>query len=326
MSDALSCIPEDLPPLPRRPLDSHKGTFGTVLIVGGSDDGERMMIGAPALAANAALRAGCGLAQLAMPASILASGLELAPCATGVALPQDARKDLRPSDAAERIGAAAEHAGCVAIGPGLGVGHEQQQLIMWALGSLECPVVLDADGLNNLAAVSGFGQDIKGPTILTPHPGEFARLAAALGMDVDATADDRRAAAAELLAQRLGCVVILKGAGTVVSDGARTWTAPFHEPALATGGTGDVLTGVTASLVAQFFRPHLGSIPPSRFGALDLYETARWAVILHGLAAARWAERHGHAGLLASELPDLIPDVLRDIRARESSDSRRKED
>ena len=136
--------------------------------------------------------------------------------------------------------------------------------------------------------------------ILTPHPGEYRTLAGALGIDTDPVDPDRRADAARDLAGRLGCVVVLKGAGTVVSNGIDTWTNDSGNVALATAGTGDVLTGVIAGLVAQ--------------GGLSLYDCARLGVHLHGLAADRWTARHGDTGLLASDLLDELPDTIAQLR------------
>lgn len=276
------------------------------------------MIGAPALTALAALRAGCGLARMAMPASILRAALTIAPGATGVALPQDDEGRPLPSPSAEVLGRELEGASCLAVGPGWGVGFERQQMLIWLVSQDQCPIVLDADGLNNLAQVPEFSVDLRAPLILTPHPGEYRRLAAALGIEADATRDDERPRAAEQLARRLGCVVALKGAGTVVTDGLQTWVAPHRNPVLATGGTGDVLTGVLASFVAQFWKPPLGRVTPRQQGGLDFFDIACWGVTIHARAAERWSRAHGDAGMLATDLIDAIPDTLREARASPS--------
>lgn len=303
-----------LPPLPARPADSHKGTFGTVLVIGGCDDGVHTMIGAPALTAMAALRAGCGLAKLAVPAPIIAQAIAIAPSATGIPLPVDDGLKLQSSDAAALLAPEIERANCLAVGPGWGVGFDRQQLLVWLLAQDEAPVVLDADGLNNLAAVRDFTADLRAPLIITPHPGEFARLAKALNLG-DATGDEaQRTAAAMSMAQRLGCVVVLKGSTTIVTDGQQSWSAKSPNAALATAGTGDVLTGTIASAVAQWWKPHMGRINPNQMGGLDLFDAARWGVALHSLAGQRWADQHGSAGLLAHELADQLPEVLRTIR------------
>lgn len=302
-----------LPPLPARPADGHKGTFGTVLVVGGCDDGVHTMIGAPALTARAALRAGCGLAKIAAPASIIAEAISIAPSATGVALPVDDNLKLQSSDAAALLAPEIERATCLAVGPGWGVGFDRQQLLVWLLAQDEQPVVLDADGLNNLCELRDFTADLRAPLIITPHPGEFARVADAL--DMEPPGNEARATAAEEVAQRLGCVVVLKGAETVVTDGQRTWIASYPNPALATAGTGDVLTGAIASAVAQWWKPHMGRVSPTQLGGLDLFDAARWGVALHCLAGQRWAQRRGSAGMLAAELADELPEVLHTIRS-----------
>ena len=139
--------------------------------------------------------------------------------------------------------------------------------------------------------------------MLTPHPGEYARLAKALSIDADPIDPVARPHAAERLAQRLGCVVVLKGHGTVVSDGHRTWTCAHGNDALAVGGSGDVLSGVVAGLLAQF-GPKLG-----------LYDCARLAVEAHAIAGERWAARAGGtAGMLAAELAAEIPGALGTLR------------
>jgi len=334
----------DLPPLPPRPVDGHKGTFGTVLVIGGCCADQQVMIGAPALTANAALRTGCGLVKLAMPEPIIASGVVLAPSATAVSLPVNSSGAPAPSGSAEVIDQAIEasRVSVLAIGPGWGVGMEQQQILARLIADDQRPIVLDADGLNNLADVQDFSPDIQAPMVLTPHPGEYRRLAQALELDQVEVgrSDEERCEAAQRLAQRLGCVVVLKGAGTVVSNGIETWVCPIVNPALATAGTGDVLTGVIASLVAQFYRH--GENRPTRelldnsgcsatnrsasrrshrlktcatsTGGVSLLDCACWGVLVHGLAADHWSEDHGSAGLLASELADLIPDVIHELR------------
>jgi NAD(P)H-hydrate epimerase len=300
----------ELPRLPRRDPEGHKGTFGTVCVIGGQAHAPRVMIGGPAFTASAALRSGAGLCILAVPAPIMAAALVIAPGATGLALPVDRDRALRSSAAAEILDAHLGSADCVAIGPGFGTGDAQQQIVVRLLAGSETPLVVDADALNTLAALRDFPGDLGAPAILTPHPGEFRRLAKALALGAEAesgaTDPARRADAATRLAARLGCVVVLKGAGTVVSDGLGTWTCRAGCAALATAGTGDVLTGVIASFVAQFAREPAG---------LSLYDCARLGVEVHGRAGDRWASRHGDAGLVAQELIDEIPDVLRDLRA-----------
>ncbi|MGA1467415.1 MAG: NAD(P)H-hydrate dehydratase [Phycisphaerales bacterium] len=299
-------------PWPPRPLDGHKGTFGTVLVVGGSL-GQRGMLGGPTFSALGALRAGCGLCELAMPAPLLVAGLSLAPSATGVALPVDGRGTIDAAAAIDALRAALDRATVLAIGPGLGEDHGVEdfvQALLAAAVSRGLPVVLDADGLNAYARF-GRGEAFATPTIATPHPGEFRRLAESCGLgELDPVDPARRPESARVLAARLRAIVILKGQGTCVAMGDRVEVERCGNPALATGGSGDVLTGVVASLWAQWIASK-GPAPITELG----FEAARAAVQLHGHAADRWAREHGDAGMLASDLLAAIPDARRALSA-----------
>lgn len=309
----------DRPPaLPARDPHGHKGTFGTVLIVGGCADDARRMIGAPALAAAASLRAGAGLARLLMPTAILDAALVMCPSATGVPIPAEPSGEIPPHRAVEALDAALRSADVLAIGPGLGDSPAADALTLRAIQESRVPVVLDADALHALARLPEIHRDFRASAALTPHPGEFRALARTLRLSQDPTDPRTRPAAAEALAQRLGCVVVLKGARTVVSDGSRTWTNPNGHACLATAGTGDVLTGLLAGLVAQFVRipESAGGVALGPRGPLDLFDAARLAVHAHALAGERWArERGASAGLLAHELADLLPACLESLRA-----------
>lgn len=300
-----------LPLLPPRPATGHKGTFGTVLIVGGCALNDHRMIGAPALAALGALRAGAGLAKLAMPAPVLDAGLAACPSATGRGFPVDAAGQLIPHTAAEVFDEMASEASSLVIGPGLGPGDGPAALALRAAQHEDAPVVIDADALNALAGVPQLSRDFRAAAILTPHPGEFRRLAQALGITHDPVHEQSRPLAAAALAQRMGCVVVLKGAGTVVSDGLKTWVCRRGHSCLATAGTGDVLSGVLGGLLAAFAqRPSAGRL------GLSLYDIARLGVTAHAAAGEAWALRSGaQAGMLAAELADLIPGALETMRA-----------
>lgn len=319
-----STMPDDLPRLPPRPRDSHKGTFGTVVIVGGSCGDGTLMLGAPALTALAALRTGCGLCKLAMPAPLLPHALAICPSATGLAMPTDDSGRIEPHEASAAMDRCLDQATCLAIGPGLGISPGAQAAVLRAIGQDEKPIVLDADGLNALCHIPEFRQDFRAAAVLTPHPGEFVRLVAALGIKGDLGLSQSRESAAQQLAQRMGVIVVLKGAGTVVTDGQRVWTNTIDHPSLATGGTGDVLTGIIASLIAQFcptpqqvlFKTKVPQMPLPTGRPLDLFDAARIGVALHGLAAQRWSHRHtADAGLLAQELADELPALVRAMRA-----------
>ena len=314
-------------PLPARQLTGHKGTFGTVAVVGGCAVGNIRMIGAPVLSARAALRGGCGLVKLFVPQSLVELALGLLPSATARALPQDADGDVPPTAGAEAIDAAVGTAECVVIGPGLGTSPGAAHLAMRAVHQVDTHVVLDADGINALTTIPEFAVEIHAALVITPHPGEFARLADALNMHVDAAAlaePAMRVQHAAAVAQRLGCIVVLKGAGTVVTDGLRTYVNDTGNDALATAGTGDVLAGLIGSLIAQ----HVGPPPHPRpwpmpakprpiDKPLDAFAAACLAVRAHGLAAEVWQKSHSAlAGLLAEELADCLPTALDSLRTK----------
>lgn len=327
--------PSDLPPLPKRDPAGHKGTFGTVSVIGGCAGGAARdgkprplamrMIGAPALAATTALRAGAGLSRLVMPEPILSAGMVLAPCSTGIAIPVGDDGLIVPHEAAAIIDEVARTSTCLAIGPGLGRGEGARAAALRAIQQEDAPVVVDADAINALAEMPQVSRDLHAAAILTPHPGEFRTLARGMGLKNDLGLAESREKAAEQMAQRLSCIIVLKGAGTVVSDGTRTWTNTSGHACLAVGGTGDVLTGVIAGLVAQFVAspgpplpPALRAKVPARTDRpLDRFDAARLAVFAHGVAAERWARsRSASAGMLATELAGEIPRALEELRGQ----------
>ncbi|MHB1318372.1 MAG: NAD(P)H-hydrate dehydratase [Anaerolineae bacterium] len=290
--------------LPERPLDSHKGTYGRVLIIAGSIN----YVGAPALAARAAYRIGAGLATLAIPAPIQVALASQLPEATYLPLPNDMGV-IAPTAVpllAERI--QGYHA--LLLGPGITQEEPTREFVRTlldrhsggsgaAIGFVKPrmnqrdfalpPTVLDADALNLLARMPSWWDLIPEQTVLTPHPAEMARL---LGSDPLAQEKDRVVQASEA-ALKWACTVVLKGAYTVVaSPGRDAAVIPFAEPALATAGTGDVLAGAVAGLLAQ---------------GLECYEAAVCGAYLHALAGAMWARDYGHAGMLASDLAERLP-------------------
>lgn len=296
--------PLPLPPLPPRDPAGHKGTFGTVCVVGGHAADPVTMLGSVVLASLGALRAGAALCIAAAPAPLVPAILAANPSATGLPLPVDGDGRLVPHAVAAALDEHARRAGVFVVGPGLGTGFAEAQVTIRMLSADDGrPVVVDADALNCLAATPRFDLDLRAPMVLTPHPGEYARLAAALSIDADPLDPVARPHAAERMAQRLGCVVALKGHGTVVSDGTRTWTCARGNDALAVGGSGDVLAGVVAGLAAQFG------------GRLGLFDCTRLAVEAHAAAGERWAARAGGtAGMLAAELAAEVPAALAAMR------------
>ncbi len=304
MSEATSDPPRPVPLddrvaeglLPERPLRGHKGTFGKLLVVAGSLD----YAGAALLVCRAAGRAGAGLVTLAVPESLQPLFAAKVVEATTMALPEDDLEEVDPEPALARI-LDHEH-DAIVIGPGLRAALATAELVRSLLGAAAgaddpVPAVVDAEALRSLAAEDEWWESLRRPCILTPHAGEFARLRAASGVDPgadgDLVSDDAgRAAAAAAAAAGWGQTVVLKGARTVVAapDGALA-VAPFENPALASGGTGDVLAGTIGALLAQGLAP---------------YAAARLGVYLHGLAGEAIRGRFGDAGLLASDLPDEI--------------------
>jgi len=276
----------DIPKPPVRPMDAHKGTAGLVLVVAGS----RGMAGAAALVGNGALRAGAGLARIATPDAALDAVATLAPCCTTAPLPDDGAC-LR-AEAAETVLALAEGQDAVALGPGLGRTPAVGSVVRAVLEGLEIPIVLDADGLNAIAADAAETiARARNGLILTPHPGEAARLLGSSAQDVQA---DREAAAERLAG--LGAVAVLKGAGTVVCDGEHLYVNETGNPGMATAGAGDVLAGMMAAFLAA---------------GMPMFEAAVLAVWAHGRAGDLAAERLGHLGLTAMDILACVPEALR---------------
>lgn len=309
-----------IPNLPVRDPKGHKGTFGTVAIVGGCARGGSLMLGGPCISAVAALRVGAGLVRLVMPAPILAEGLTVAPSATGVALPATDDGSIDIPHAAGVIDGLCAQADCIAVGPGLGMDDAVEALTLRLIGQTRAPIVVDADAINAMSVIPELTREVRAHAVLTPHPGEYRRLASSLKIDLDPTNESQRPEAAQALAQRLGCVVVLKGAHTVVSDGRSLWVnddAP--NPALGTAGTGDALTGVIAGLIGQFHRsPILAgekTVTSEARGGLSLFDCARLGVRIHSWAARAWVEEVGaDAGMLAMELCERIPQAVQAMR------------
>jgi NAD(P)H-hydrate epimerase len=281
--------------LPERPVRGHKGRFGKLLVIAGSLD----YAGAALLVCRAAGRAGAGLVTLAVPESLQPLFAAKVVEATTMALPEDDVEEIEPEGAMARI-LDHEH-DAIVLGPGLRPGLATTDLVRAMLAVPDeptpAPIVLDAEALRALASIDRWWDGVARRAVLTPHTGEFARLRTGSGLDPAADGDlvdddAARAAAARDGATTWNQVVVLKGARTVIAapDGVVA-VAPFENPALASGGTGDVLAGTIGALLAQ------GAAP---------FDAARLGVYLHGLAGDTVRERLGDAGLLASDLPDPI--------------------
>ncbi|HEY9073682.1 MAG TPA: NAD(P)H-hydrate dehydratase [Desulfobaccales bacterium] len=274
--------------IPDRPFGSHKGTFGHLLVLAGSEG----KTGAATLASMAGLKAGAGLVTLGIAASLndimevkLTEAMTLplpeAPGARALGI-----KALKPILSFLGKGMA------LAVGPGLGTHPETQELVRRLVQELPQPLVVDADGVNAVAGEPSCLAGAAGARILTPHPGEMARLLGSSPREVQA----RRLQAARETAARYDCIVVLKGAQTLVAapDG-RVSINSTGNPALASGGTGDVLTGLIGGFLAQ---------------GLAAWDASRLGVFLHGLAADQFAAQYGPRSLVAGDLIDWFPEVL----------------
>lgn len=268
--------------LPKRPADAHKGTFGRVAVIAGSTG----MSGAACLAATAALRSGAGLVTAAVPESIQQIVATYEPSYMTLALPCGEDGRLSASAADDILELVAKQDG-VAIGPGLGQEPAVRSLIRSVIGHTEVPLVLDADALN-VVARDRLSLARSAPTIITPHPGEFSRLSGRSTSDIRSS----RESLSTKYAAENGIVVVLKGAGTVVTDGSQTSVNATGNPGMATGGAGDVLTGVIVALCGQ---------------GCSAWEAAVMGVHAHGLAGDLCAAERSARGMIASDLLEYLP-------------------
>lgn len=268
--------------LPRRERDSHKGDYGKLLIVAGSEG----YTGAPVFAAQGALRSGAGLVYLGVPRDVYPMVATRCSSAMPFPLPDN------PEQLVER----ACSCDVVLVGPGLGRSSQAQQLIFRLIEEIEGPLVLDADGLNALEGQTQRLRARTGLTVLTPHDGEFARLAGC-----SLPLNDRVEQAAEL-AQDTGCVVVLKGHETLTVDPqGRMWRNTTGNPGMAKGGSGDILAGMIASLLGQNQLTGCVSCPG---------ELVAWAVYLHGAAGDAAAAQYGEYGMLPDDTLAAVAGVL----------------
>ncbi|HTG00558.1 MAG TPA: NAD(P)H-hydrate dehydratase [Nitrospirota bacterium] len=272
----------------RRPRDAHKGAFGHVLIIGGSPG----KAGAVVMAAKAALRAGPGLVSVATPNAlvpIVQSQVFEAMCVPA----DESIEGTLGVGSEEALVKTSESMNAVALGPGLSTHFETTQVVKHLVQRITVPLVIDADGLNALAGGCDILRSAKAPVIVTPHPGEMGRLAGIPAAEVQQS----RIETASNFARHYGVIVVLKGAGTVVAlpDGP-AFINSTGNPGMATGGTGDVLTGMIAGLLAQGYAPS---------------QAACAGVYLHGLAGDLAAGEKGEASLIAGDVIEKISAAMK---------------
>lgn len=277
--------------------ESHKGDFGHLLVLAGA----RGKSGAAVLSASAALRAGTGLVTLAGPQGLIPIFSSVLLEAMTAPQPERADGSLRLN--ARVLSQALHGKSALVFGPGIGVSAETKRMARWLLKNSQVPLLIDADGLNCVASQVAMLKTAKMPVVLTPHPGEMSRLAALSTSDIQA----QRLEVARQFATRHGCYLVLKGARSVIAapDG-RAWINPTGNPGMASGGMGDVLSGIIGGLLAQGYTPD---------------DACCLGVFLHGAAADTFAYQHGQAGLLARDVIDNLPDTLHALSQAGQSDA-----
>lgn len=268
--------------LPKRDPWGHKGTFGKVLLLCGSEG----YTGAAALSAMAALRSGAGLVFLGVPRSIYA--IEAIKLTEPVVFPLPDENGKLSATAIPHIMERLSDMDAVLVGPGLGRSEDVSAVVTAILKNAKCPVILDADGINCMAAHMDVLRDRTAPLILTPHDGEFSRLGGNIGAD--------RASAAASFAKDLGCIVLLKGHRTVITDGDTVYENHTGNSGMAVGGSGDVLAGMITAFVGQ-------KVDPLRSAA-----AAAW---FHGRAGDVCAGELGEYGMLPSDMLNVLPRLLK---------------
>lgn len=268
--------------LPDRDENAHKGHFGKILLLCGS----RGYTGAAYLAAMGALRTGAGLVFLGVPESIYA--IEAVKLNEAIVFPLPDQEGALSHDAIGELEKRLHRMDAVLIGCGLGQSEGTEAVVQWVLNHAECPVVLDADGINLIARHKDILRGRAGVTILTPHQGEFVRLGFSIGTD--------RMEAAKNAARELGCILVLKGHRTCITDGQQAYINCTGNPGMAVGGSGDLLAGMIVSLLGQ----HL---PP--------LEAAACACWLHGKAGDDCAANLGQYGMLPMDMLDALPRLLK---------------
>ncbi|MDD6201009.1 MAG: NAD(P)H-hydrate dehydratase [Firmicutes bacterium] len=268
--------------LPDRDPEAHKGNFGKILLLCGS----RGYTGAGALAAMGALRAGAGLVYLGVPESIYA--IEAVKLTEPVVFPLPETDGKLSAGALPAILERLPGMDAVLLGPGMGCSEGTYSVVKTVLQRFSGPVVLDADGINVLSPHMDIVRERHFPTILTPHAGEYARIGGVIGQD--------RAASAMGFASENGCVLVLKGHGTIITDGKACYLNPTGNPGMAVGGSGDVLAGIITALLGQGIEP------------LTAAACGAW---LHGAAGDICAREIGQYGMLPGDMLEVLPRLMK---------------
>lgn len=284
---------------PKRELDAHKGTFGTVLVIAGSNS----MRGAAAFAVLGALRSGAGLVKAASVSKCIDTISVLAPEATYVEIENDSNGFMVFNDnTREKLQEQLKKSTAVVIGSGMGVTEDTKEIVRFVIEKSFCPVIIDADGINCIASDIELLVNRKSEVILTPHPGEMGRL---LNCDADAI-NENRIMVAEKYAEKHGVTVVLKGAGTIVSDKFNTAANHTGNAGMSRGGSGDVLSGIIGSAIAQGFSP---------------YDAACAGVYMHGLAGDAAAAKLGQEAMLPRDIIDCLSDAFRILKEKRLEDN-----
>ncbi len=284
---------EHVPSLPARGPMTHKGELGRVAILAGS----RGMSGAALLCALGALRGGAGLVRVVTPLGVQPLIASAEPCCMTLGLAEDAHGQFAVA-ARQQLQETLAWASVAAIGPGIGQGEGVREVVSELLLHFRGPLIVDADGLNTLASLGDWPtlREPHAPLVLTPHPGEMRRLLEAQGCDgLSLDGDDARLNAAATLAHYSGAIVVLKGHRTLVFSTNQFFVNETGNAGMASGGMGDVLTGLLASLVGQGLAP---------------FDAAVLAVHAHGAAGDDLALRVGPIGFLARDLAQALPTAL----------------
>lgn len=274
--------------------DVHKGSFGRVFIIAGS----RGMTGAAALSGLSAIRSGAGLVTIGIPESL--NDILEVKLTEAMTLPLSETSGSLSEEALDEALDFSQKSDVVLLGPGLSTGEETKKFVYSFVKSCDKPMVIDADALNILSDMPKLLRDIPGPKILTPHPGEMARLLNIRPLEVQ----EDRVGSVTNAAKRFNCIVVLKGARTLVADPyGQLWINPTGNPGMATGGSGDVLAGIIAAFLAR---------------GMDLHEAALSGVYIHGLSGDLAAYGKGEISLIANDIIEFLPQAIKEVTVLET--------